>query len=176
MRRTVLYIAVSLDGYIADKNGRVDWLSGHDPDEESEGSYSEFVQNIDTVVMGWETYHQVTTELSPDECVYDDFITYVITHREKASSEKIRFVHESPADLIKTLKETRGKDIWICGGASIAQQLMRDGLIDRFYISVIPIVLGAGVRLLGKLQENLKLKLMETRSHNGIVELRYEKR
>ena len=155
MRRTVLYIAVSLDGYIADKNGRVDWLSGHDPDEESEGSYSEFVQNIDTVVMGWETYHQVTTELSPDEWVYDDFITYVITHREK---------------------ETRGKDIWICGGASIAQQLMRDGLIDRFYISVIPIVLGAGVRLLGKLQENLKLKLMETRSHNGIVELRYEKR
>lgn len=176
MRKIVLYIAMSLDGYISDENGGVGWLSGQNPEEESEGSYFEFVQNIDTVVMGWETYHQVTTELSPDGWVYDDFITYVITHREKASSEKIRFVHESPADLIKTLKETSGKDIWICGGASIAQQLMQDGLIDRFYISVIPVLLGAGVRLFSRLPEELQLRFVETRSYNGIVELRYEKR
>lgn len=116
MRKIVLYIAMSLDGYIADANGGVSWLRGQDPDNESEGSYPEFVRDIDTVVMGWETYHQVITELSPD------------------------------------------------------------GMSDRFYISVIPVLLGAGVRLFGELPEALELRLMDTRSYNGIVELRYEKR
>ena len=109
MRKVILYIAMSLDGYIADENGGVGW-----------GSYPEFVRGIDTVVMGWKTYHQVMTELSPDEWVYGDLMAYVITHREETSSEKIRFVHEVPSDLIQNLKETKGKDIWICGGASIA--------------------------------------------------------
>ena len=176
MRKIVLYIAMSLDGYIADKNGGVDWLSGQEPEDESEGSYPEFVQDIDTVVMGWKTYHQVTTELSPDRWVYDALMTYVITHREETPSEKIRFVHESPPALIRDLKEMDGKDIWICGGASIAQQLMRDGLIDRFYISVIPVLLGAGIRLFDELPEKQELRLMEKRNYNGIVELRYEKR
>lgn len=176
MRKIVLYIAMSLDGYIADANGGVSWLRGQDPDSESEGSYPEFVRDIDTVVMGWETYHQVITELSPDEWVYEDLMTYVITHREETSSEKIRFVHESPSELMKKLKELDGKDIWICGGASIARQLMQDGMIDRFYISVIPVLLGAGVRLFGELPEEQELRLMETKSYNGIVELRYEKR
>lgn len=116
MRKIVLYIAMSLDGYIADANGGVSWLRGQDPDNESEGSYPEFVRDIDTVVMGWETYHQVITELSPD------------------------------------------------------------GMIDRFYISVIPVLLGAGARLFGELPEEQELRLMETKSYNGIVELRYEKR
>ena len=180
MRKVILYIAMSLDGYIADENGGVGWLSGQDPEGESEGSYPEFVRGIDTVVMGWKTYHQVMTELSPDEWVYGDLMAYVITHREETSSEKIRFVHEVPSDLIQNLKETKGKDIWICGGASIARQLMQEGMIDRFYISVIPVLLGAGVRLFGELfgelPEELELRLMETRSYNGIVELRYERR
>lgn len=176
MRKVILYIAMSLDGYIADENGGVSWLSGQDPDGESEGTYPEFVRGIDTVIMGWETYHQVVTELSPDEWVYEDLMTYVITHREEMSSEKIRFVHESPSELMKKLKEADGKDIWICGGASIARQLMQEGMIDRFYISVIPVLLGAGVRLFSELPEEQKLRLMETRSYNGIVELRYEKR
>ena len=111
---------MSLDGYIADENGGVDWLSGQDPEDKSESSYPEFVQSIDTVIMGWETYHQVITELSPSEWVYEELMTYVITHREEASSEKIRFIHESPSALIRNLKEMDGKDIWICGGASIA--------------------------------------------------------
>ena len=176
MRKIVLYIAMSLDGYIADANGGVSWLRGQDPDSESEGSYPEFVRDIDTVVMGWETYYQVITELSPDEWVYEDLMTYVITHREETSSEKIRFVHESPSELMKKLKELDGKDIWICGGASIARQLMQDGMIDKFYISVIPVLLGAGARLFGELPEEQELRLMETKSYNGIVELRYEKR
>ncbi len=90
MRKIVLYIAMSLDGYIADANGGVSWLRGQDPDSESEGSYPEFVRDIDTVVMGWETYHQVITELSPDEWVYEDLMTYVITHPSGGRRQIVR--------------------------------------------------------------------------------------
>ena len=176
MRKVILYIAMSLDGYIADENGEVGWLSGQDPEGESEGSYPEFVRGIDTVVMGWKTYHQVMTELSPDEWVYGDLMAYVITHREETSSEKIRFVHEVPSDLIQNLKETKGKDIWICGGASVAGQLLKEGRIDQLWLSIIPTVLGKGVRLFPELPHELPLKLVGTEHWNGIVDLVYEKR
>ena len=176
MRKVVLFIAMSLDGYIADLNGSVDWLNGQRDEVENEDTYSEFVKDIDTVVMGWKTYYQVVTELSPSEWVYSDFISYVITHKERTSTDKIRFIHESPSNLVRRLKEEDGKDIWICGGASIVQQLMQDGLIDKFYISIIPTILGSGGRLFGPLDVELKLKLMENRNYNGIMEVIYEKR
>ena len=174
MRRTILYIAMSLDGYIADELGRVKWLEGQDPADENEGTYPEFIQTVDTVIMGWKTYHQIVTELSPDEWVYSNLTTYVITHHEKEPEEKIRFVQDSPVSLIRNLKNSEGRDLWICGGAEIVRQLMQDDLIDRFYISVIPIVLGDGIRLFGKSEKRLELKLLDTRSWNGITELRYE--
>ena len=176
MRKTILFIAMSLDGYIADQSGGVDWLAGQEPDVENEDSYSKFVRTVDTVVMGWETYRQVTEELSPTEWVYSDLKSYVITHREKSAQENIQFVNESPAELIRRIKSQSGKDIWICGGASIVQQLMTEKLIDRFYISVIPVILGGGIRLFGTQKEPLELNLLESRNYNGITEMIYEKR
>lgn len=175
MRQTVLYIAMSLDGYIADRNGGVEWLTGQDGGADAGDSYTEFTKEIDTVVMGWDTYHQVTTELAPGEWVYEDFTSYIFTHRELDSTEKIRFVKESPGELIRSLKQQDGKDIWICGGADIVQQLMREDLIDRFHISVIPVILGDGIRLFGTMEKDVKLRLVKTESYNGISELIYEK-
>lgn len=109
MRKVSLFIAMSLDGYIADSEGGVSWLTGQGDDSENIDSYSEFVKDIDTILMGRNTYHQLITELSPDVWVYDDFITYVITHGEDASSEKIIFTNENPGDLIKKIKETTRK-------------------------------------------------------------------
>ena len=83
MRKTILYIAMSLDGYIADKNGSVDWLTGQGTDEENVDTYSEFVKDIDTVVMGWNTYAQVITELSPGKWPYENLTSYIITHRNE---------------------------------------------------------------------------------------------
>ena len=96
MKKISLFIAMSLDGYIADSKGSVNWLTGQGNDDDSIDAYSEFVKDIDTVVMGWNTYHQIVTELSPDEWVYQDFTTYVVTHNQQASSDKIRFANESP--------------------------------------------------------------------------------
>lgn len=176
MRKTSLFIAMSLDGYIADSGGSVDWLKGQGSDKENIDTYSEFIKSIDTVLMGWNTYHQIVTELSPKEWVYSDLITYVITHNEHTSSEKVRFTNINPVDLIKKLKKENGKDIWICGGANLVQQLVNEDFIDCYYITVIPVLLGSGIRLFENAKHGIKLKLLNTRSYNGMTELVYTRR
>lgn len=176
MRKVVLFIAMSLDGYIADSNGGVGWLNGQGNDNENLDTYSEFAKDIDTVLMGWNTYHQVATELSSKEWVYKDFTTYVITHNKSNSNEQIIFTDENPIDLLEKLMQQDGKDIWICGGANLVQQLMCADLIDRYYISVIPTLLGKGIQLFGELSKEQKLSLVKTQNYNGIVELIYERR
>lgn len=176
MRKISLFIAMSLDGYIADTRGGVDWLEGQGSNNDGMDSYSKFVKDIDTIIMGWNTYHQIVTELSPDEWVYSDFTTYVITHNGHASSANIRFTDINPVNLIKRLKKEPGKDIWICGGANIVQQLMNEDLIDCYYITVIPTLLGNGIRLFENGKHEIQLKLIDTQSYNGMVDLVYDRR
>lgn len=176
MKKVCLFIAMSLDGYIADRTGSVDWLKGQSDDTENLDTYSEFVKDIDTVLMGWNTYHQIVTELSPDHWVYDNMTTYVITHRKQVSSEQIRFTDDNPAALINTLKKEKGKDIWICGGANLVQQLQHEDLIDQYYISVIPTLLGSGIRLFEKAANEIPLRLEKTQAYNGITDLVYSRR
>lgn len=176
VKKVSLFIAMSLDGYIADSKGGVSWLTGQGDDSENIDSYSEFVKDIDTILMGRNTYHQLITELSPDVWVYDDFITYVITHEENVSSDKIIFANENPGDLIKKLKEQGGKGIWVCGGADIVQQLVTENLIDIYYITVIPTILGSGIRLFENGKNEIKLKLLRTQNYNGMIDLIYTRR
>lgn len=176
MRKVVLFIAMSLDGYIADRHGGVDWLSGQSETAAENDSYAAFIRDIDTVIMGWNTYHQIVTELSPEEWVYEGLQSYVVTHRACESTRSIRFTPEKPRELVEKLRQEPGKDIWICGGASIVRQLMEADAIDRFHISMIPTLLGGGIRLFDTLAREQKLSLVKSRADNGIVELIYEKR
>lgn len=175
MRKVILYIAMSLDGYIADQNGKVDWLNEYGSNEEAD-SYSLLLKKVDTVVMGYNTYHQIVTELSPKQWVYEGLKSYVITHNKIPSNSEIMFVNSSPVELVKNMKKKSGKDIWICGGANIISQLMQEELIDRFHISVLPTILGNGIRLFNDINNEMKLDLVQTRSASGIVELIYEYR
>ena len=140
------------------------------------GVYTEFTKDIDTVLMGWNTSHQVVTELSPQEWVYNKFTTYVLTHKECNSSQQIHFTSENPVLLLERLKQEAGKDIWICGGANLVQQLVSKNMIDKYYISVIPTLLGNGVRLLGNIDREIKLRLCKTQTYNGITDLIYMRR
>lgn len=176
MKKISLFIAMSLDGYIADSKGGVDWLNGQGNEDDNIDLYSEFVKDIDTVIMGWNTYHQIVNELSPDEWVYDDFTTYVVTHNSKTSSDKIHFTNEHPVELVKKLREENGKGIWICDGANLIQQLVREDIIDCYYITVIPTILGSGIRLFEDTNHEIKLKLLKTQSYNGMTDLTYSKR
>ena len=176
MKKVILFIAISLDEYIADNNGQVDWLNGQDPTSIPDSNYDEFMKTIDTVVLGWNTYHQIVTELSPEDWVYDDFTTYVMTHKQKKSSDKIHFVNKNPVELIKELRKENGNGIWICGGANLIQQLVRADIIDCYYITVIPTILGSGIRLFEKADHEIKLRLLKTQSYNGMMDLIYAKR
>lgn len=102
--------------------------------------------------------------------------SYIITHRKKDAEQDIHFTDEDPAALVERLKSQEGKDIWICGGADIIHQLQRAGLIDRYWITIIPTLLGDGIRLFGELPEEQKLRLIQSRNYNGMVELIYENR
>lgn len=176
MRKIVLFIAMSLDGYIADAQGKVDWLKGQNEEEEGVDTYSAFIKDVDTVVMGWNTYHQIVTELSPTEWVYANLTSYVITHRELPATDQIIFTGKNPCDVVNGLKQEEGKSVWICGGANIIQQLMAADLIDEYYISVIPTILGDGIRLFGTNPKEIKLKLVHTQTYQGITDLVYVRR
>ncbi len=175
MRKTVLYLAVSIDGYLARTNGSVDWLFGQDPQMQSDKSYESFIKGVDTVVMGWNTYRQVVTELSPNEWPYQGLAAYVITHRDIPAQQRIFFTGENPGTLIRRIRQQKGKDIWICGGAQIVRQLIQEDLVDKFCLSIIPVILGNGIPLFEKMERDIRLRLVRTKVDNGIVELLYEK-
>lgn len=166
---------MSLDGYIADAGGGVGWLSGQDG-AETEGSYDAFAGTVDTVVMGWRTYRQIVTDLSPGEWVYSGMQTYVVTHRALPPTDDAVFFGGSPRELVEDLRAGEGKDIWICGGADLAGQLLEADLIDRFHISVIPTLLGSGIRLFQGKTIKRKLRLVRTAAYDGIVDLVYNRR
>lgn len=176
MKKVVLYIAMSLDGYIADKNRGVGWLAGDGSDRGHLGSYPDFINTIGTVILGYKTYCQIVTELSPDVWVYAGKKTYVMTHNRQKSTDEIIFTNRELSGLIRELKHEDGKDIWICGGASIVNQLLDLDLIDVFCITVIPTILGGGTALFSAHEKEFPLKLISTQNYNGMTDLVYERR
>ena len=176
MRKVTLYIAMSLDGYIADRNGGVDWLDGQEEGSDTSDSYETFLQEIDTVVMGWRTYHQLVTELSPGKWVYQGLDSYVVTHRDLPSAGEIHFTQRPPCQLVRELRQGQGKGIWICGGGEVIAPLVREDLIDEYRIFVIPVLLGGGIRLFPEAEKAMALRLSEARRTGGIAELVYHRR
>lgn len=102
--------------------------------------------------------------------------TYIFTHRQEKSTDEIKFTNENSVNLINQLKHQEDKDIGICGGANLIQQLVEDERVDKSYISIIPTLLGKGLRLFGVSSQEQKLKLINTRNYNGIVDVVYERR
>lgn len=94
MRKIILFIAMRLDGCIADSAGSVSWLDEEDADKENPDTYAEFIKDVDTVITGWITYHQVVTELSPQEWPYSGLQSDVITHNNITSTEEIKYTDE----------------------------------------------------------------------------------
>ena len=176
MRKTVLYIAMSLDGYIADAAGGVAWLQGDGSQPGRETSYPAFFKTVDTVLLGYATYRQLVTVLSPDTWEYAGKTTYVFTHRKLESTDEIRFTDEDPAALVRRLREEPGKTIWVCGGASVVNPLIGADLIDEYDVTVIPVVLGDGIPLFSKHPRSVPLRLVKTQTFDGMVGLLYERR
>lgn len=89
--KIVLYLAMSVDGYIADEQGGVSWLEGDGSKPDTSGSYPAFYETVEAIVMGWTTYHQIVTALSPDIWPYEGRPCYVVTHRQRENRENVCF-------------------------------------------------------------------------------------
>jgi dihydrofolate reductase len=173
-RKVILYIAMSIDGFIARNDGDIDWLSTVEQTGEDYG-YGEFIKTIDTVILGRKTYDKVLTfgigfPHADKEC-------YVITRSELPSKEKITFYNKDLKQLIVGLKKKKGGNIFVDGGAEIVNELMKQYLIDEYIISIIPILLGSGIRLFNHIRSEQQLHHIETESfETGLVQIHYERK
>lgn len=172
-RNIVLYIASSLDGYISRSDGTVDWLGGDEVSHAAESSYEAFYSTVDTVVMGRTTYEQVIRELSPDVWVYEGKKCYVATRKELKSDGRAEFISGDMVEFAKELKSQDGKDIWLVGGSELVDQFVKQNLIDKYIITVVPIILGDGIPLFKKANPEIKLRLVQTKEIDGLAELTY---
>ncbi|MCP3966470.1 MAG: dihydrofolate reductase [Lentisphaerae bacterium] len=175
-RKIVLYIAVSLDGFIADDKGRVDWLSGHDDTLSPDEDYQAFIKDVDTIIMGRNTYDQIVKDLAPDNWPYEGMDCYVVTSNAGPEDANVSFVTTDVFALVDELKAKKGKKIWLLGGARLADALMKADLIDEYQIAIIPTILGRGLSLFKDNNPTLKLRLNSAKSMNGIAMLKYSKR
>lgn len=168
MRKLVLNLAVTLDGFIAGPNGEYDWCL-----TDADYGMAEFLKSIDATIMGGKSYRLVI-EYGPP---YPEFTNYVFTRTEKETPHKnVVLVEDDIPTFVKSLKQKRGKSIWLFGGSEIIHPLLEEDLIDEMILSVHPILLGNGLRLFQKLDERKILRLTDSITYpSGLVQLIYKK-
>ena len=170
-RRVVLYIAMSLDGYIAKPDGDLDFLSMVEQQGEDYG-YADFIKTIDAVIVGRKTYEKVIS--MGYDFPHSDKDAYVITRTARPSVGSVKFYTGNLKELVTTLKRKTGGNIFVDGGAEIVNELLNENLIDEFYISVIPVLLGEGISLFKNGRPEFRLRLIQSRYFDkGLVQLHY---
>jgi dihydrofolate reductase len=174
MRKIVLYIATSLDGFIARKDNDIKWLVEFPaPEENPDYGYAEFLATIDTTLIGNTTYKEVQGFDGP--WPYAEKVTYVFTRSGEGEDQpNIRFVHTDIPAFVNSLKEQEGKDIWLLGGGKLNTVFLQHDWIDEMIIHVMPVVLGEGVSLFegGSFNSRFRLDSAKTYS-NGVLGLHY---
>ncbi|HEY6902518.1 MAG TPA: dihydrofolate reductase family protein [Puia sp.] len=172
-RKVILYIASSLDGYIARPNDDLSFLSIVQKEGEDYG-YAEFMKTIDTVILGRKTYDWVTKEVG--FFPHADKPTYVLTRTPRPAIGQTIFYTGGLSELIKKLKSESGKNIFCDGGAEVVNELLKQDLIDELVISLIPILLGEGTRLFKDGRPEQKLRLISATSFDtGLAQLHYRR-
>ena len=164
-----VYIATSLDGFIARRDGRIDWLQTVERTDEDYG-YQQFRDSIDTVIVGRSTYNQA---LGFEPWPYAGKRCIVLTHTVPESKQGEEFYRGSPAVLVQTLSSAGVRRVYVDGG-TVIQQFLAAGLIADLTISIVPILLGEGIPLFGMVGREIPLKLVANRSfESGLVQLEY---
>ncbi|KAB1194651.1 dihydrofolate reductase [Haloferax sp. MBLA0076] len=173
--KVTLYIAASVDGYIADDDGGVEWLDEFEQDSANgdiADAYEEFFASIDCLVMGATTYEQILTF---GEWPYGDRPTYVLTHRDlPRATDAVEFV-DGDIGSVATELEREYDHTWLVGGAQLARKFLDANHVDELRLSLIPVLLGSGIPLFERNDETYGLQHLDTRTYDsGIVELHYE--
>lgn len=170
-RKVILYIAMSVDGYIAGPGDDLSFLSVVEKEGEDYG-YGNFTAGVDTVIMGRKTYDWVMKQVP--EFPHADKETYIITRTERPPEGKTVFYTGNLQDLIASLRKKPGKTIFVDGGAEVVNTLLDQRLLDEMIISIIPNLVGDGIPLLKPGRNFQMLELVSCKSfEKGLVQLHY---
>ena len=169
MRKVKLFIANSLDGYIARPDGNVDWLF-------TDGDYGmrDFFKSVDTALMGRKTYDwSLSFGGAPD--AFKGMTYYVFSRSQKSgAAEGAQFVSGDIRSFVESLRQAEGRDTWLMGGGELVESFLKERLIDEFILTVHPIILGLGIRLFRGENQQTDLKLIKCKPYkSGIVQLHY---
>ncbi|MFZ0638617.1 MAG: dihydrofolate reductase family protein [Candidatus Acidiferrales bacterium] len=171
MRKVVLGLGISLDGYIARLNGDIDFLI-HPKDY----SMGPFFASVDAGIMGRKTLED-GLRMSGGKLPKTSMKMYVMS-RTKPPGERdgVIFVNEPPAALAARLHKQKGKNIWLMGGGELAREFLRDDLVDEMCLGVVPVLLGEGIPLFPSGFPQRNFKLIENKTYSqGLIALKYER-
>ena len=175
MRKISLFIAMSVDGYIAKPNDDLGFLKLVEKKDEDYG-YAEFMSKIDTIIIGRRTYDYVLKEIGASHYDNGQRDVYVITRTEKPKIGRTTFYSGSLAKLINRLKSENGKDIYCDGGAQVINELLKHDLVDEFWLRIFPITLGPGKRLFAEGTLPFAFSLHEAKtSPTGVIVASYKR-
>lgn len=171
-RKVILYIAESLDGFIAKEDGDISWLSIVDRPDEDYG-YNDFINTVDTVIMGRKTYEKVLS--FGIEFPHKYRKCFVLSKTMEGAEQNFEYYNGDISKLIERLKDEKGKNIFIDGGAEVIREFRNKNLIDEYVISIIPVLIGKGIRLFKEADTENELMLTHSKIFDsGLVQLRYE--
>ena len=181
--RVTIHMAASLDGFIARRDGRVDWLETSDEfvggDTMSPEIVESFLRSIDCYVMGSRTYETALSfEAKGFGWSYGDKPTFVLTSRDlPRTRDTVEFYSGDLARLVNVRLRPKFSSIWFAGGGAVSGECIRLGLADEVRYSILPIMIGDGISFFDRLDEDVALHLVEVKAYKtGIVGLRYEVR
>jgi dihydrofolate reductase len=170
MRKVVLGLGISLDGYIARPNGAVDFLF-----MPKDYSMAPFFATIDTAIMGRKTLDAALKMAGGS--VAPGLAAYVFSHsKPPGERDGLTFVNESPAAFVRRLRKRSGKDIWLMGGGELAREFLKADLVDELYIGVVPVLLGEGIPLFPSGFPQRNFSLLENKTFSkGMIALKYNR-
>lgn len=170
-RKLILYIAASLDGYIAKPGDDLSFLDAMDKEGVDYG-YTDFISQVDTVIIGRKTFDWVFRVIN--NVPHPDKETFIITRTAREPIGKTQFYTGDVVELVQELKAKPGGVIYCDGGAQLANTLYSAGLMDEIIVSVIPVLLGGGVRLFEEGIPERQLELLSSKSYEtGLVQVHY---
>lgn len=171
MNTTVLYIATSLDGFVAGPDDDISWLLRY---SEVDYGYAEFFSSIGAIIQGRRTYD---IEARHGWKNAHPVPTFVLSHQVRDPAllrPDVVFTSDDIEAVLDKARQLTTKKIWIEGGANVAQQFIRRDLVDEIVLSIVPVILGNGIRLFDKTDAPVELTLRETRTFDhGLVQLTY---
>lgn len=176
MAKTVLYIAISLDGYIAKPDGNLDWLTSFPAPKKGDYGYIELLNSIETTIMGRKTYEEIIG--FGIEWPYTEYDSHIVTTNKnlKIQSPNTYILSDRLVDFLIERKKRATKDIWLIGGGQLVSKFINEGLLDRMIITIIPKIIGDGIRLFPNNTAETDWRLAEVKTFDtGAINLIYEK-